>query len=86
MILRGTVVPGLTMVMWGTTLNLWGEVVRTLIRMERFTKFFTLTVALVSLEECPSKTRVVDGEHWNISSVAIRMLSLSTTGVWAFIS
>ena len=62
---------GLTMVVWGTTLNLWGAVVLTLIRMDKFTKFFTKTVALVSLVEYPSKTRVSAGEHRNISSVGI---------------
>ena len=70
-ILRGTVARGLTMVVLGTTLNLWGAVVLTLIRMDKFTKFFTKTVALVSLVEYPSKTRVFAGEHRNISSLGI---------------
>ena len=65
---------GLTMVVWGTTLNLWGAVVLTLIRMDKFTKFFTKTVALVSLVEYPSKTKVAAGEHRNISSVGILKL------------
>jgi hypothetical protein len=68
------VAQGFTMVVWGTTLNLWGAVVLTLIRMDKFTKFFTKTVALVSLVEYPSKTKVAAGEHWNISSVGILQL------------
>ena len=65
MILRGTVVQGLTRAVWGTTLNLWGAVVLTLIRMDMFTTFLTKIVALVSLVEYPSNTRVAGGEHLN---------------------